>query len=109
MDVARIGREIKKLQNRGEKFGDWHFLATFAHAISQAAGLNAEIAQLVERNLAKVEVAGPSPVFRSPGQKKRVNRNLTKSWKALYISDIRGFFFYSPAPVEAKGSKYFTP
>ena len=26
---------------------------------------NAEIAQLVERNLAKVEVAGPSPVFRS--------------------------------------------
>ena len=28
-------------------------------------GNNAEIAQLVERNLAKVEVAGPSPVFRS--------------------------------------------
>ena len=27
--------------------------------------LVAEIAQLVERNLAKVEVAGPSPVFRS--------------------------------------------
>ena len=26
---------------------------------------NAEIAQLVERNLAKVKVAGPSPVFRS--------------------------------------------
>ena len=29
---------------------------------------NAEIAQLVERNLAKVEVAGPSPVFRSRRQ-----------------------------------------
>ena len=29
---------------------------------------NAEIAQLVERNLAKVEVAGPSPVFRSKPQ-----------------------------------------
>ncbi len=29
---------------------------------------NAEIAQLVERNLAKVEVAGPSPVFRSDNQ-----------------------------------------
>ena len=28
----------------------------------------AEIAQLVERNLAKVEVAGPSPVFRSGNQ-----------------------------------------
>ena len=31
---------------------------------------HAEIAQLVERNLAKVEVAGPSPVFRS---KKKVS------------------------------------
>ena len=57
---------------------------------------NAEIAQLVERNLAKVEVAGPSPVFRSSGQKKRVNRELTKSYKALYITDMQGFFFYPP-------------
>ena len=31
----------------------------------------AEIAQLVERNLAKVEVAGPSPVFRSQALRKR--------------------------------------
>ena len=31
-------------------------------------GGHAEIAQLVERNLAKVEVAGPSPVFRSRRQ-----------------------------------------
>ena len=30
-----------------------------------ANGLNAEIAQLVEHNLAKVGVAGSSPVFRS--------------------------------------------
>ena len=30
---------------------------------------NAEIAQLVERNLAKVEVAGPSPVFRSKAKR----------------------------------------
>ena len=34
-------------------------------AFSQAEKHFAEIAQLVERNLAKVEVAGPSPVFRS--------------------------------------------
>ena len=33
-----------------------------------AAGTDAEIAQLVERNLAKVEVAGPSPVFRSKAE-----------------------------------------
>jgi hypothetical protein len=48
---------------RGKKiikktFGDKSIFLTFASAI-------AEIAQLVERDLAKVEVAGPSPVFRS--------------------------------------------
>ena len=31
----------------------------------QVYKVNAEIAQLVEHNLAKVGVAGPSPVFRS--------------------------------------------
>ena len=34
-------------------------------AFSQAEKHIAEIAKLVEHNLAKVEVAGPSPVFRS--------------------------------------------
>ena len=42
---------------------------TFAPAIKRDAPpkevFNAEIAQLVEHNLAKVGVAGPSPVFRS--------------------------------------------
>ena len=37
-------------------------------------GLHAEIAQLVEHNLAKVGVAGPSPVFRSLVEQKRVVR-----------------------------------
>ena len=35
-------------------------------------GIQAEIAQLVEHNLAKVGVAGPSPVFRSLVEQKRV-------------------------------------
>ena len=39
-----------------KKFGKTDFLTTFVVPI-------AEIAQLVERNLAKVEVAGPSPVI----------------------------------------------
>lgn len=61
------GRHIvKKLQNTLEKFGVSNFLVTFALAITKHAF--AEIAQLVERNLAKVEVAGPSPVFRSKNQ-----------------------------------------
>ena len=34
---------------------------------SYTAGVRADIAQLVERNLAKVEVAGSSPVVRSEG------------------------------------------
>ena len=51
------------MQNTLEKFGVSNFLVTFALAITKHAF--AEIAQLVERNLAKVEVAGPSPVFRS--------------------------------------------
>ena len=42
----------------GEKHGFARKMCTFAIA-------NAEIAQLVEHNLAKVGVAGPSPVFRS--------------------------------------------
>ena len=44
-----------------KKFVCKEFFSTFAIP----SGNNAEIAQLVERNLAKVEVAGPSPVFRS--------------------------------------------
>ena len=40
-------------------------------------GRNAEIAQLVEHNLAKVGVAGPSPVFRSQiEQKERLRKVL---------------------------------
>ena len=35
---------------------------------------NAEIAQLVEHNLAKVGVAGPSPVFRSNSDKGQVKQ-----------------------------------
>ena len=56
------------MQNTLEKFGVSNFLVTFALAITKHAF--AEIAQLVERNLAKVEVAGPSPVFRSWGLEK---------------------------------------
>ncbi len=41
-----------------ETFGVLEKRATFATAI-------AKVAQLVEHNLAKVRVAGPSPVFRS--------------------------------------------
>ena len=47
---------------------------TFAPAIKRDASdkeNNAEIAQLVEHNLAKVGVAGPSPVFRSQIEQKR--------------------------------------
>ena len=41
----------------------WEFESPPLHLIE--CFFNAEIAQLVEHNLAKVGVAGPSPVFRS--------------------------------------------
>jgi hypothetical protein len=44
---------------------------------------NAGIAQLVERNLAKVEVAGSNPVSRS-------------KFKRSVIRDLRFFAFFSP-------------
>ena len=34
-------------------------------------------------------------------------RNPERKQKALYISDMQGFFLYSPTLVDAKGSKYF--
>ena len=52
-----------------EKFGNSEKSSTFALAfrgtLLSNVGLQAEIAQLVEHDLAKVGVAGPSPVFRS--------------------------------------------
>ena len=47
-----------------EKFGKSEYLRTFA--IPNDNKGNAEIAQLVEHNLAKVGVASSSLVFRSP-------------------------------------------
>ena len=48
-----------------ENFAEWNSCSIFAVPKRRFRRHNAEIAQLVERNLAKVEVAGPSPVFRS--------------------------------------------
>ena len=49
----------------------------------------AEIAQLVERNLAKVEVAGPSPVFRSKS-----------------LSEMRGFFMCLPMNLKKRKIRF---
>ena len=43
----------------------WEFESPPLHIIIAFTSDNAAIAQLVERDLAKVEVAGPSPVCRS--------------------------------------------
>ena len=54
-----------------KKFASSEKSITFAPAIERGCLGNAEIAQLVEHNLAKVGVAGPSPVFRSLVEQKR--------------------------------------
>ena len=48
-----------------KKFVESEKSITFAVAFREMRIKKAEIAQLVEHNLAKVGVAGPSPVFRS--------------------------------------------
>ncbi len=60
-------REIKtrKIQKNGVKNLEVRIFYLPLHSQTTNVATNAEIAQLVERNLAKVEVAGPSPVFRS--------------------------------------------
>ena len=56
-------------KKRQKSFGGFRKSRTFASAFKRDAPFKrmfiAEIAQLVEHNLAKVGVAGPSPVFRS--------------------------------------------
>ena len=47
------------------KFWRNEFFRLYLQSRNESFGIFAEIAQLVERNLAKVEGAGPSPVFRS--------------------------------------------
>ena len=75
----QAGFAIKKSAEPAEKiwsFGFFVYLCT-----RNCETRHAEIAQLVERNLAKVEVAGPSPVFRS------------RKW--LIISRLSTIFFFS--------------
>ena len=81
------------LKKSTKSFGSSENCCTFASAIERDAlqrrrnscasqecrltseGRQAEIAQLVEHNLAKVGVAGPSPVFRSLIEQKRALGN----------------------------------
>ena len=59
---------------------------------------------MVEHNLAKVGVAGPSPVFRS----KRPEQKGRREYEALYIDDMQGFFIPpTTTSVEAEGSSHF--
>ena len=60
-----------------------------------------EIAQLVERNLAKVEVAGPSPVFRSRGPKQR---GPIESKKPCVSSIYKAFSFIFPLLLKQKAA-----
>jgi hypothetical protein len=53
-------------EKMGHSVGGFKFLSKFASAYESNAHLNyAKVAQLVEHDLAKVGVAGSSPVFRS--------------------------------------------
>ena len=74
MKTIEIGWISTFFEKKTKKsFGSSEKSSTFASAIERDALLTrsfAEIAQLVEHNLAKVGVAGPSPVFRSQIEQK---------------------------------------
>ena len=84
-----------------KKFGSFKKVRTFAIP-NEKYGSYAEIAQLVEHNLAKVGVASSSLVFRS----KRVSRNadlnyeITRRGTIICRSSFTkvGFFLYIPPP-----------
>ena len=60
---------IKKVHFFSKKFGSFKKVRTFAIPNEKNGVTNAEIAQLVEHNLAKVRVASSSLVFRSKNKK----------------------------------------
>ena len=59
-----------------KKFGGLNFIRTFAIPNEKNGSPNAEIAQLVEHNLAKVGVASSSLVFRSKSPKQKGQSNV---------------------------------
>ena len=68
MDVAESARSLnlQEISNFfGYYFGVLKNMPTFASQKGKRPKPNAKIAQLVEHDLAKVGVAGSSPVFRS--------------------------------------------
>ena len=72
-----------------QRLGGFNEITTFALAIENKAVAYAEVAQLVEHNLAKVRVAGSSPVFRSrpPGWWNGRHEGL----KILWLLQLCGF------------------
>jgi hypothetical protein len=60
----KISRKKHFLKIFQKKFGMYYFIYLYLQPLKFKSNF-AKIAQLVERNLAKVEVAGSNPVFRS--------------------------------------------
>ena len=65
-----FSKKCRFLKIFAKKFGGLNFIRTFAIPNEKNGSPNAEIAQLVEHNLAKVGVASSSLVFRSKSQQK---------------------------------------
>ena len=90
---------LKNVKIFAEKFGSLKFMRTFAIP-NEKNGSNAEIAQLVEHNLAKVGVASSSLVFRSKTSHLRMTFVMKSPDEVqLYMQSFSyrdGFFLYMP-------------
>ena len=75
---------------------------------TKRTGLNAEVAQLVEHNLAKVGVASSSLVFRSKKGHLRMTLNFEKELRLVNIHPT-GFHYMSVVRVHKAGFFVFIP
>ena len=65
LEIHYIPLNTKADKKNNKKFCSVSQMIIFAPPIKVLITITAEVAHLVERDLAKVEVAGSSPVFRS--------------------------------------------
>ena len=99
-----------------KKFGGKEKMSTFAIPNEKNGSPNAEIAQLVEHNLAKVGVASSSLVFRSKTKEVSRNADLLFETKSTDLIELRltnihptGFHYMSVVLVHKVGFFVFIP
>ena len=102
LSAMSVGRSFAAFRIFSSKILECYFLLLYLQSRSESVSPRcfAEIAQLVEHNLAKVGVASSSLVFRSGGPFRRTffvgQRLRNRKQTILYISDMQNRFVFVP-------------